>query len=141
MSLPPARAAGSCRQPEASGPASLRTEPPALRRTLILLVVLYLGLFLVVPLASVFTEALRRGLGAYLQAVSEPVALAAIRLTLVVAAIAVPLNVFFGITASWAITKFDFPGKHALMTLIDLPFSVSPVVSGLIYVLLLGLQG
>ena len=118
-----------------------QTESAALRWTLIAFVVLYLGLFLVVPLFSVFTEALRKGLATYVHAVTEPDALAAIRLTVMAAAIAVPLNIVFGLMASWAIAKFEFPGKHFLITLIDLPFSVSPVVSGLIYVLLFGLQG
>ena len=99
------------------------------------------ALFLVLPLVVVFTEALRRGLAAYLAAFAEPDALAAIRLTLTVAAIAVPLNLVFGIAAAWAIAKFEFHGKSLLITLIDLPFSVSPVVSGLVYVLLFGAQG
>jgi len=101
----------------------------------------YLVLFLLVPLAAVFHEALRKGAEAYLRAVSDPDALSAIRLTLIAAAIAVPLNLVFGIAAAWAIAKFDFPGKSLLVTLIDLPFSVSPVISGLIYVLVFGLQG
>ena len=118
-----------------------QTEPRALRWLLIAIVVVYLGLFLVLPLVSVFVEALRNGLGAYLQAISEPDAMSAIRLTLLTAAVAVPFNLVFGVAAAWAIAKFEFPGKQVLMTLIDLPFSVSPVVSGLIYVLLFGLQG
>ena len=101
----------------------------------------YLVLFLLVPLAAVFHEALRKGAEAYLRAVSDPDALSAIRLTLIAAAIAVPLNLVFGVAAAWAIAKFDFPGKSLLVTLIDLPFSVSPVISGLIYVLVFGLQG
>ncbi len=101
----------------------------------------YLVLFLFVPLAAVFVEALRKGVGVYFAAISEPDALAAIRLTLLAAAIAVPLNLAFGVAAAWAIAKFDFPGKSLLVTLIDLPFSVSPVISGLIYVLVFGLQG
>ena len=101
----------------------------------------FLGLFLVLPLAAVFVEALRKGVAAYLASLHEPDALAAIRLTLTVAAIAVPLNVVFGIAAAWAIAKFQFPGRTVLVTLIDLPFSVSPVVSGLVYVLLFGAQG
>ena len=88
-----------------------------------------------------FVEALRQGLGAYLAALVEPDALAAIRLTLLVAAIAVPLNLVFGVAAAWAIAKFEFRGKSLLITLIDLPFAVSPVISGLIYVLLFGAQG
>jgi sulfate transport system permease protein len=101
----------------------------------------YLTLFLFIPLFAVFFEALKKGWGTYLAAVVEPDAWAAIRLTLVAAAIAVPLNLVFGIAAAWAIAKFDFRGKSVLITLIDLPFSVSPVVSGLIYVLIFGLQG
>jgi sulfate transport system permease protein len=102
---------------------------------------LFLGLFLAVPLAAVFTEALRRGLGAYFAAYREADALAAIKLTFLVAAIAVPCNLVFGVAAAWAIAKFQFRGKSLLITLIDLPFAVSPVISGLIYVLLFGAQG
>jgi sulfate transport system permease protein len=101
----------------------------------------FLLLFLVLPLVTVFVEALGQGVGTYFEAVTEPDALAAIRLTLLVAAIAVPLNVIFGVAAAWSIAKFEFPGKSLLITFIDLPFSVSPVVSGLIYVLLFGAQG
>lgn len=117
------------------------TESAGPRRVIIALAVLWLGLFLVLPLAAVFAEALRDGFGAYLAAVTEPDALAAIRLTLTVAVIAVPLNMVFGLAASWAIAKYDFRGKSFLLTLIDLPFSVSPVISGLVYVLLFGAQG
>ena len=101
----------------------------------------YLGLVLLVPLAAVFVEALRRGVGFYLHAVAQTEALAAIRLTLLAAVIAVPLNLAFGIAAAWAIAKFDFRGKAVLITLIDVPFSVSPVIAGLVYVLVFGLQG
>jgi sulfate/thiosulfate transport system permease protein len=101
----------------------------------------FLAVFLLVPLAAVFTEALRKGWGAYAAALREPDAWAAVRLTLLAAAIAVPANLVFGVAAAWAIAKFDFRGKSVLVTLIDLPFSVSPVVSGLIYVLVFGLQG
>lgn len=101
----------------------------------------FLGLFLVLPLVAVFAEGLSQGVGTYVAALIDPDALSAVRLTLLVAAISVPLNIVFGLAASWAITKFDFPGKGFLITLIDLPFSVSPVVSGLIYVLLFGAQG
>ncbi|MGD0189997.1 MAG: sulfate ABC transporter permease subunit CysW [Rhizomicrobium sp.] len=101
----------------------------------------FVGIFLVLPLVTVFTEALRHGLNEALDAFKDSDALSAIRLTLIVAAIAVPLNVLFGIAAAWAISKFDFPGKSFLTTLIDIPFSVSPVISGLIYVLVFGLQG
>ena len=101
----------------------------------------YLALFLFLPLFAVFFEALKKGWGAYLTAITDPDAWSAIRLTLIAAAVAVPLNLAFGIAAAWAIAKFDFAGKSVLTTLIDLPFSVSPVVSGLIYVLVFGLQG
>jgi sulfate transport system permease protein len=118
--------------------AGATTEGRAGRLVLTLVALTFLLLFLVLPLAAVFVEALRQGLGAYLMALIEPDALAAIRLTLLVAAIAVPLNAIFGIAAAWAIAKFEFPGKAFLTTLIDLPFSVSPVIAGLIYVLLFG---
>ena len=101
----------------------------------------YLALFLFVPLAAVFTGALRKGWGAYVAAIADPDALAAVRLTFLATAVAVPVNVVFGVAAAWAVAKFDFRGKSVLVTLIDLPFSVSPVVSGLIYVLVFGLQG
>ncbi|CAG9180760.1 sulfate ABC transporter permease subunit CysW [Cupriavidus respiraculi] len=116
-------------------------EAPWVRHALIAVAVLFLSLFLFLPLAAVFYEALRKGLDTYWAALSEPDALAAIRLTLTVAAIAVPLNLVFGVVAAWCIAKFEFPGKSLLTTLIDLPFSVSPVISGLIYVLLFGAQG
>ncbi|GJG95617.1 sulfate ABC transporter permease subunit CysW [Cupriavidus pauculus] len=116
-------------------------ESPWVRYTLITVAVLFLALFLFVPLASVFYEALRKGVDTYLAALIEPDAVEAIKLTLTVAAIAVPLNVVFGVAAAWAIAKFDFRGKNLLITLIDLPFSVSPVISGLIYVLMFGAQG
>jgi sulfate transport system permease protein len=117
------------------------SEPTWLRWLLIALALAFLSVFLFVPLAAVFTEALRKGIGTYLGAITEPDALAAIRLTLVAAVIAVPLNLVFGIAAAWAIAKFEFRGKSILMTLIDLPFAVSPVIAGLIYVLIFGLQG
>jgi sulfate transport system permease protein len=101
----------------------------------------FLAVFLVVPLAVVFSEALGKGFAAYRDALAAPDALASVRLTLLVAAIAVPLNTGFGLAAAWAISKFDFPGKSLLTTLIDLPFSVSPVISGMVYVLLFGAQG
>lgn len=101
----------------------------------------FIALFLVMPLVVVFSEALRHGLGMAFDAIADPDARSAIRLTLLVAAIAVPLNVVFGIAAAWAIAKFDFRGKTLLTTLIDLPFSISPVISGLVFVLLFGLQG
>ena len=108
---------------------------------LILAAVSFLLLFLVVPLVAVFTEALSHGVGVYLASFRDSDALAAIKLTLLVAVIAVPLNLIFGVIGAWAIAKFDFTGKSVLITLIDLPFAVSPVISGLIYVLLFGLQG
>jgi len=111
------------------------------RRGLIAGAVAFSGVFLVLPLAVVFVEALGKGVGAYWAAVSEPAARAAIRLTLLAAGIAVPLNLLFGLAASWAIAKFDFVGKSALLAMIDLPFAVSPVISGMVFVLLFGLQG
>jgi len=116
-------------------------EQAWVRRLLVSLALGYLGLFLVLPLASVYVEALAKGIAPFLAAIVDPDALAAIRLTLLVAAIAVPCNAVFGLCASWAVAKFDFPGKSLLVTLIDLPFSVSPVVSGLVYVLLFGAHG
>ncbi len=116
-------------------------EPRWLRRLLIAAALAFLVLTLALPLAAVFAGALAKGVAVYRSAVAEPDARAAMRLTLTVAAIAVPLNVVFGLSASWAVTKFDFPGKSVLISLIDLPLSVSPVVSGLIYVLMFGLQG
>jgi sulfate transport system permease protein len=116
-------------------------ESAPVRRLLIAATLLVLGCVLVLPLVSVFAEALRRGLGAYLASFRDPEALAAIRLTLLVAAIAVPVNVFFGLSAAWAIAKFSFPGKRLLITLIDLPYAVSPVVSGLVYIMIYGANG
>ena len=103
--------------------------------------VLYIGLVLLLPLITVFVEAFRKGAEAYVAGINEPDAISAIKLTLTVAAISVPLNLIFGVVAAWAITKHDFPGKPVLVTFIELPFSVSPVVSGLIYVLVFGAQG
>jgi sulfate transport system permease protein len=119
----------------------ITTEAPWVRYTLIGIALVFLLLFLVLPLAAVFTEALRKGTGAYLDALKEPDAWSAIRLTLITAAIAVPLNLVFGVAAAWCIAKFEFRGKAFLTTLVDLPFSVSPVVSGLVYVLVFGAQG
>ncbi len=121
--------------------AQARTEPASMRWALILVALGFLGLFVIIPLAVVFVSALEQGLQAYFTAIQEPDALAAVRLTLITAAIAVPLNLVFGVAAAWAIAKFEFKGKSVLITLIDLPFSVSPVVSGLIYVLIFGLHG
>ena len=118
------------------------TEDPAwLRWALCLLAVVLLGMFLLLPLVAVFAEALRRGVGPAVAALGDPDALAAVRLTLLVAAIAVPVNLVGGVAAAWAIAKFDFPGKRVLTVLIELPFSVSPVISGLVYVLVFGAQG
>ena len=117
------------------------TEARWVRIGLTLLALAFMALFLVLPLAAVFTEALRKGVPAYLEALREPDAWAAIRLTLLTALVAVPLNLVFGVAAAWAIAKYDFRGKAFLTTLVDLPFSVSPVVAGLIYVLVFGAQG
>jgi len=124
----------------ASTPAVL-DEPTWVRRALIASALIFLALFLLMPLAAVFAEALRKGWSAYIAAIVEPDALSAIRLTLLTAAIAVPLNLIFGVCAAWLIAKFEFRGKSILITLIDLPFSVSPVISGLIFVLLFGAHG
>ena len=123
------------------GVRSGTTEPTWVRWTLIGIALGFIFLFLVLPLAAVFTEALRKGVGAYLEALQEPDAWTAIRLTLLTAAIAVPLNLVFGVAAAWAIAKYEFRGKSFLTTLVDLPFSVSPVVAGLVYVLLFGAHG
>jgi sulfate transport system permease protein len=136
LPLPPAAAARA--------PRDLRratSEPNAVRGLLIGVALAFLTVFLFMPLAIVFVEALKKGFEAYVAAISEPDAMAAIRLTLLAAGIAVPLNLVFGIAAAWLIAKFEFRGKNVLLTLIDLPFSVSPVISGLIYVLVFGLQG
>ena len=120
---------------------SSTTEAVLVRYSLLGLALLFVVLFLILPLAAVFTEALRKGFGAYLAALQEPDAWSAIKLTLIVAAITVPLNLVFGVSAAWAIAKYEFWGKSFLTTLVDLPFSVSPVVAGLIYVLIFGAQG
>jgi sulfate transport system permease protein len=135
--LPPvARAASNA--PRRADPV---TEPRLVRWVLTGIALLFLALFLVVPLVAVFYQALSKGIGFYLDALIDPDAVSAIKLTLLTAAIAVPLNLVFGLVASWCIAKFEFKGKALLTTLIDLPFSVSPVVSGLVYVLLFGAQG
>ena len=121
--------------------AGSTTEPRFVRVALTAIALAFLGLFLVLPLAVVFAGAIQKGVAFYIASVTDPAALAAIRLTLLAAAIAVPLNLVFGLAAAWAIGKFDFRGRQLLTTLIDLPFSVSPVVAGLIYVLIFGLQG
>jgi sulfate transport system permease protein len=129
---------------ESSAPPRLSDatrEPAWVRRLLIGVALAFLALFLFVPLIAVFVEALRKGLDVYLAAITEPDAVSAIKLTLIAAAISVPLNLVFGLAAAWAIAKFEFRGKNLLLTLIDLPFSVSPVIAGLIFVLVFGLQG
>jgi sulfate transport system permease protein len=134
--LPPAR--------PGVAPRALRNatgEAPWVRWLLIGIALAFMTLFLFVPLVTVFHQALRKGLQVYLAAISEPDAVSAIKLTLLAAAISVPLNLVFGVAAAWSIAKFDFRGKNVLLTLIDLPFSVSPVIAGLIYVLVFGLQG
>ena len=116
-------------------------EPRTVRITLVTIALVFLVFFLIVPLLAVFTEALHGGIRAYVAAITEPEALSAIYLTLLVALISVPLSAAFGVAAAWSVTKFDFPGKNLLITLIDLPFSVSPVIAGMVFVLLFGLQG
>lgn len=116
-------------------------DPLWVQWLLISFALIFLGLFLFLPLVTVFVQAFEKGLAVYLEAITNPDALSAIKLTLLVAIIAVPLNAFFGIMAAWTITKFHFKGKNLLITLIDLPFAVSPVIAGLIFVLLFGSQG
>jgi sulfate transport system permease protein len=118
-----------------------RRDPPLFAGVLIGVTLIYFALVLLLPLATVFIEALRRGLGEYFTALDEPDAISAMQLTLLVAAIAVPLNTIFGLAAAWAVAKFEFWGKSALVTFIDLPFSISPVISGLVFVLLYGANG
>jgi len=132
---------GSSHQASARRAQAGTTESAWIRYSLIGIALVFMFLFWVLPLAAVFTEALRKGLGAYFEALQEPDAWSAIRLTLLIAAIAVPLNLVFGVAAAWAIAKYEFKGKAFLTTLVDLPFSVSPVVAGLIYVLMFGAQG
>jgi len=121
--------------------SSVRQEPAAVRFVIIVLAVAFLSVFLVLPLVTVFSQAFVRGVWPYLAALVDPDALSAIRLTLLVAIVSVSLNLVFGVIAAWAIAKFEFVGKSVLITLIDLPFSVSPVISGLVFVLLFGAQG
>jgi sulfate transport system permease protein len=128
------------RSPEAVA-ARATHEPFAVKLVLTLLAIGFLGLFLVVPLLAVFAQALEKGRAAYVAALTEPMALSALKLTLLTAGIAVPLNLVFGVAAAWAIAKFEFPGRNVLVTLIDLPFGVSPVISGLVFILLFGRQG
>ena len=120
---------------------SMGRRPDVSRPLLIAVALLFLGMFLVLPLLVVFVQALTKGVSAYVAAISDPLAWAAIKLTLTVAAIAVPCNLVFGVAAAWAIAKFEFRGKSALITLIDLPFAVSPVIAGLVFILLFGSHG
>jgi sulfate/thiosulfate transport system permease protein len=117
------------------------SEPAWVRRLLIGVALVFVALFLVLPLLVVFTQALAKGWQVYFDSIRDPIALAAVKLTLLAAAVSVPMNLVFGVAAAWAITKFDFRGKSLLITLVDLPFSVSPVIAGLIYVLMFGAQG
>ncbi len=128
-------------QHEAAPRRASTAEPPGVRRLLIGVALAFIILFLVLPLLFVFVEAFGKGAGYYFQALSDPVTWAAIKLTLIAAGISVPLNCVFGLCAAWAIAKFEFRGKSLLITLIDLPFSVSPVIAGLLYVLVFGAQG
>jgi sulfate transport system permease protein len=121
--------------------SDIRADPVWFRRIAIALTVAFLGLFIVVPLLNVFAQAFSKGLAVYFAAISHPHALAAVWLTVVTALIAVVLNVVFGIVTAWAVTKYEFRGKSLLITLVDLPFSVSPVISGLVFILLFGAQG
>jgi sulfate transport system permease protein len=128
-------------QQRAAAASNSTLEPDWMRYALTTVALLFLTLFLFVPLVAVFTEALKHGWHTYIEAILDPDAFSAIKLTLIAAGISVPLNLVFGVAAAWCITKFEFPGKSLLLTLIDLPFSVSPVIAGLIYVLLFGAQG
>jgi sulfate transport system permease protein len=140
--VPVAAVAGKLARANPAGKARAALgDPPLVRRFLIGISLAFLGLFVVLPITTVFVEALSKGLGAYAAAITGPETRSAIRLTVITAAVSVPLNLVFGITASWLISKYRFPGKSALITLIDLPFSVSPVISGLVFVLLLGARG
>ena len=121
--------------------AATNQEPLWVRVILITISLAFIGLFLLMPLAAIMTEALRKGFGAYLESFQDEDALAAIKLTLIAAAISVPANLVFGAAAAWALAKFDFRGRNVLVTLIDLPFAISPVIAGLVFVLLFGLQG
>jgi len=142
--LPPTlseRAASRAIQAQIRRKADARADPPWVKWLVISVAVAFLGLFIVLPLACVFTEAFAKGVAAYFAALTHPDTLSAVRLTLIVAAISVASNVVFGVIGAWAIGKFEFRGKNLLITLIELPFSVSPVIAGLVFVLLFGLQG
>ena len=134
-------AATTFHTPHRVGHRRSTSEPPAVRRLLIGIALAFMALFLVLPLVFVFSQAFAKGIGFYFKTLNDPLAWSAIKLTLLAAAIAVPLNCVFGVAAAWAIAKFDFHGKNILLTLIDLPFSISPVISGFIYVLVFGAQG
>ena len=134
-------AATTFHTPHRAGHRRATSESPAVRRLLIGVALAFLSLFLFLPLVAVFVQAFAKGVGFYFQTLRDPMAWSAIKLTALAAAIAVPLNCVFGVCAAWAIAKFDFRGKNVLLTLIDLPFSVSPVIAGLIYVLVFGAQG
>jgi sulfate transport system permease protein len=128
-------------RPRALTAARATTEPALVKLALTLIAVGFVALFLALPLVAVFTQALEKGWGAYVAALREPMALSALELTLLTAGVAVPLNLVFGVAAAWAVAKFEFPGRNALVTLIDLPFGVSPVISGMVFILLFGRQG
>jgi sulfate transport system permease protein len=128
-------------RPRAREAARATSEPVLVKLGLTAVAVGFLALFLVVPLAAVFHQALEKGVAAYFAALREPMALSALSLTVLTAGVAVPLNLLFGVAAAWAIAKFQFPGKSVLITLIDLPFGVSPVISGMVFILLFGRQG
>lgn len=117
------------------------TEPAAVKWLLTIIALLFLFVFLFLPLTAVFVQAFEKGIGTYFSAIKDPTSLSAVKLTLIAAAVSVPLNLLFGISAAWAIARFEFPGKSLLLALIDIPFAVSPVIAGLIFVLLFGLQG
>ncbi len=131
----------SSQLPTTSLPSSVRVDPAPVRWLLVGVVLVFFALFLMLPLAAVFIQALEKGFGAYLEVVRDPESIAAVRLTILTALIAIPLNMTFGIMAAWAISRFQFWGRNALLTLIDLPLSISPVVSGLVFVLVLGARG
>jgi sulfate transport system permease protein len=132
---------GAMKNDRRAAAAANLTEPLIVRLGLTLVALAYLVVFLLLPLAAVFTEALRKGWAAYVNAVREPMAFSALKLTLLTAGIAVPLNLVFGVAAAWTVAKFDFPGKNVLVSLIDLPFAVSPVISGMVFILLFGRLG
>ncbi|GMO27688.1 MAG: sulfate ABC transporter permease subunit CysW [Termitinemataceae bacterium] len=120
---------------------SLVREPPALKAALIVFMLLFLGVFIALPLATIFREALKNGISSYIAALGESDAAASIRLTLLTALVTVPVNTFFGVMLAWAISKFEFPGKNALITMIEIPFAVSPVIAGLLFIFLFGSFG